>query len=239
MREINLDLEREYENKKALGSNIRKNQDKYYWSTQIPLKIHERNSYRAIVGKSVLEIGCSSGYAAKGYAEHTKSYVGIDLSNEAIEKAISLELKNSIFICCDAHKIPFDNDKFDYVIVNSLLHHLDLDIIFPEIHRVLTTEGQLIFKEPLGTNPFFQLYRFLTPSARTIDERPFTFSDINLLTKYFTFIDIQWFGFFNIFSAFIRIDFIRKVLTLIDKVLACTPLKYFFWQFCGFAKKKL
>ena len=76
-------------------------------------------------------------------------------------------------LCVDAHNIPIEDTSFDCVIVNSLLHHLDLKKALKEIHRVTKKDGYLIFKEPLGTNIFFQIYRKLTPNARTPDEKPF------------------------------------------------------------------
>ena len=48
------------------------------------------------------------------------------------------------------------DENFDCVVVNSLLHHLDLLKSFKrEIHRVLKN-GILIFREPLGTKSFFR-----------------------------------------------------------------------------------
>mgnify|MGYP001485037365 FL=1 len=147
-------------------------------------------------------------------------------------------MENSQFLCVDGHKIPKEDKEFDCVIVNGLLHHLDLLKSFQEINRVLKFGGYLIFKEPLGTNPFFQFYRYLTPSSRTPDEKPFTLSDIKLMKKYFDLQHIEWFGFFSIFSAFLQINLIRKILTFIDYCLGKTFIKIFFWQFCGFAVKK-
>ena len=45
--------------------------------------------------------------------------------------------------------------------------------------------------------------------------------------KVFNLHDVQWFGFLSIFSAFVRIKFIRKVLTFTDFLLSKTPLNYF------------
>ena len=84
------------------------------------------------------------------------------------------------------------------------------------------------------------MYRMLTPNARTIDERPFTFNDLELMKKYFDLDGrVQWFGFLSIISAFLRIDSLRAVLTNLDWVLSKTPIKYFYWQFSGIVKKRL
>ena len=85
----------------------------------------------------VLEIGCASGYDAIDYAKQAKKYFGIDISNVAIDNCKKLEIQNAEFYCVDGHKIPLDNGSIDFVIVNSLLHHLDLNVVFKEISRVL------------------------------------------------------------------------------------------------------
>ncbi len=238
MRKINLANEKNFENRKSLGEDIRNAQSKYYWATQIPTDAHKAATLSEITDKNVLEIGCSSGYDAKIYADHVKSFIGVDISNEAIRIAQGLKLKNSEFFCTDGHNLPVPDFSMDCVIVSSLLHHLDLDQSLAEISRVLKDDGILIFREPLGTNPFFQLYRFFSPSARTADERPFTFNDLSIMNKYFTLNDVRWFGFTSIISAFIKSQQLRDCLTDFDELLSKTPLKFFYWQFSGFAKKK-
>ncbi len=242
MRKIDLEAEREFENRKALGENIRANQSKYYWATQLPADAHRQQTFNVIQNKTVLEIGCASGKDAGSYVQHARSYVGVDISNESIEIAKALGFPNAEFICADGHNIPKPDSSFDCVIVNSLLHHLDLEVTFQEITRLLHRDGILVFSEPLGTNPLFQLYRRFTPSARTVDERPFTFADLALMQNYFQFSDVQWFGFSSIVSAFIPSAFLRNFfrlsLTKFDRFLSITPLKYLFWRFSGIANVK-
>ncbi len=238
MRNIDLEAERNFENQKARGDDKRKNQSKFYWATKISIRRHNLETYKKIKDKKILEIGCARGIDAISYTKYCSSYCGVDISDESIKNAINLKLKNSEFLCVDAHNIPKKDEEFDCVIVNSLLHHLDLSKSFEEIHRVLKSGGFLIFREPLGTNPFFQIYRYLTPLARTVDERPFTLNDINLMKKFFYLQEVQWFGLLNIFAAFFQINFLRKILTFFDFCLSKTFMRIFFWQFSGFAIKK-
>lgn len=238
MRSIDLDKEKKFENSKILNDEVRAAQRKYYWATDLSTQSHRDLSYAAITGLSGLEVGCSSGADAVEYAKHCAQYVGLDISDEAIRVAQQRQIPNCKFICTDGHKLPFDDESLDFVIVNSLLHHLDLDLTFPEISRVLKENGKLIFREPLGTNIFFQMYRFLTPSARTVDERPFTFSDVRLMKKYFKLIDISWFGFSVILAGFFKSEKLRKMLKGVDDVISKTPVRFFFWQFSGVALKK-
>ncbi|MDC0994061.1 class I SAM-dependent methyltransferase [bacterium] len=238
MRKINLDAERIFENRKSLGEDVRSAQSKYYWATQLPIESHKQATLSIIMNKNVLEIGCSSGYDAEKYVKSVKRYIGVDISDQAIRCANKLKLSNAEFICVDGHNLPTPDLSVDCVIVSSLLHHLDLQKSFSEIYRVLKDDGILIFREPLATNPFFQLYRHISQSARTADERPFTFGDLALMEKYFILEKVHWFGFTSILSAFIKTDSARSFFTHVDNALSKTPLKYFYWQFAGFAKKR-
>ena len=238
-RNIDIEKEREYENSLMQSDGLaRRSQEKYYWATAPYIDDFNEKTSKAIIGKKVLEIGCSDGYYADLYTQTAEFVTGIDLSDEGIRLAKERNLKNADFHVVDAHKLPFDDSSYDIVIVNSLLHHLDLSIALKEIDRVLTNNGILLAREPLGTNPLFSLYRFLTPKSRTPDERPFTFSDLQLLKKYFEFKSVEYFGFLSVFSAFLKLDIVRNVLAKIDFVFSLTPIKYLFWQFAGEFKKK-
>ena len=237
-RKIDINAEKQYENMKVLSGNVRAAQGKFYWATEKYIKEHHKIVCKSIEGLSGLEIGCSSGKDALKYSDFCSSYTGIDISDEGIKKAQNKNIPNCTFICTDGHKIPFDDESFDFVIVNSLLHHLDIDSAFKEINRVLNKNGKLIFREPLGINPFFKIYRNITPRARTDDEKPFDLTDIKLMQRYFNFNDVKWYGFLNIISGFVKINAIRNVLSKIDDLFSKTPFKYLFWQFSGIATKK-
>lgn len=238
MRKIDLKKEKAFENSKVLDSNVRKSQNKFYEAVSKNEKEHKQLTFKNIKDKVVLEIGCSSGYDSFEYAKYCKKLFACDLSDEAIKEAKSLNIKNAEFICCDAHKLPYKDNSFEYVIVNSLLHHLDLNIIFEEIKRVLKPKGHLIFKEPLGTNPIFNLYRYLTPESRTPDERAFNFKDLNLFSKYFEIKQINFFGFLILLSAFKLFKNLKPLLSKIDNSLSKTPVKYLFWTIAGKTRVK-
>lgn len=238
MRSIDLQNERRFENSKVENPDLRKDQSKYYWAIDLSEEQHKQATYEAIKGKKVLEVGCSSGRDAERYTMYAREFTGIDISDAAITQAAEKGLPNATFLCTDGHLLPFDDESFDCVIVNALLHHLDLEQAFAEIARVLRPQGCLVFKEPLGTNIFFQAYRAITPAARTVDERPLTFADLKLMKRYFVVEDVHWYGFLNILSAFTKGAGIRAFLTRFDDALSKTPIRYFFWHFAGIARKR-
>ncbi len=236
-RKIDLEAERLFENEKVSGVNPRSKQARFYWATNSGGERFMSNLAKKVSGKSVLEIGCSSGDQAIFLTKYVRKYVGIDISDEAIRKSASLNLKHAEFICTDGHLIPFPDESFDVVFASGVLHHLDLDTALPEISRVLRPSGMLAFDEPLGLNPLFSIYRALTPKARTADEKPFGRKEINELTKFFSLKEVEFFGFFSILSAFGKSEALRRVLTGFDSVLAKSSVKWLMWRFAGFAAK--
>jgi len=237
MRKISLLSEAEFENRKVLGQVVRAQQSKYYWSTDIQRQAHIETIKQRIPGQVVLEIGCSTGGLAADLAPRAAEYHGIDVSPEAVRVAREKAIKNALFGIADGHRLPFDNSTFDCVIVDSLLHHLDLGTILKEVKRVLKPGGYLFFNEPLGTNPFISFYRSRTPSARTADEKPFDRDDLALLDSIFQIVEMRYFGCFCLLSAFIRIKSLRRILTTLDHQISRTRARVFFWQFAGYATK--
>ena len=97
MRKIDLDGERTFENRKASGEMVREAQSKFYWATEIPTSSHIELTNLEIRGKSVLEVGCASGYDASTYCKFANSYVGVDISDEAINNCKKLKIENANF----------------------------------------------------------------------------------------------------------------------------------------------
>jgi SAM-dependent methyltransferase len=85
----------------------------------------------------------------------------------------------------DAHHLEFPDHYFDVVFGASVLHHLDFVRGLDEIRRVLKPGGRIYFYEPLGINPVAKAIRWLTPKARTVDERPLGFAELRQLKERF------------------------------------------------------
>ena len=126
------------------------------------------------------------GLPAKCY-KGGENVCAIDISPKPIEKINreSAEYKAkgmySGFVM-DATSMSFDDNTFDIVVGHGILHHLlDYENTITEILRVLKPGGRAYFCEPLGMNPFVNLYRLLTPKARTKNERPLSKADLELI----------------------------------------------------------
>ncbi len=138
-------------------------------------------------GRIVLDYGCLDGGLTPKYrALGASRVIGIDISENGIEKAIALYGHLGEFHVCDAHNLAFINDgEVDFVVGRAVLHHLNFEEAMREVGRVLRPGGVALFVEPLLDNPASKLFRALTPKARTVDERPLSRPQIEWADRLF------------------------------------------------------
>lgn len=96
----------------------------------------------------ILDIGC-------GNTPARRATVLMDIDRDLLSKGLRL-------IIHDANKVPypFGSGKFDYIYLNNILEHLDIDdsILFKELHRILKIYGKIEISCP---NSLFIYHRFL------------------------------------------------------------------------------
>lgn len=80
-----------------------------------------------ILGKDVLDMGCGSGRYSIALAKvGAKSVSGVDWQKRAFEAARLLSEKNNLpvnFREGDVLNLPFENESFDFVFSNGVIHH--------------------------------------------------------------------------------------------------------------------
>jgi SAM-dependent methyltransferase len=142
-------------------------------------------------GLNVLDYGCGNGEFSRVLARRGARVVGIDISPKLVEQASASAAKMGLngscphFMVGDAHHTPFADNTFDYVVGNGALHHLDLEMAYAEIARVLKPGGKALFMEPMYHHPVLWVVRRLTPNAHSADERPLSFGDMGKAKKWF------------------------------------------------------
>ena len=118
-----------------------------------------------------------------------KSLSCINISQTGLKKGIkkSRRLNNFAidFLLMDANNLSFKDKSFDMVYGEAILHHLNFEQSLSEIYRVLKKGGRIFFNEPLGINPISKIIRYLTPRARTPDEKPLGNKEIKTIEKFF------------------------------------------------------
>jgi len=105
-----------------------------------------------IKDQDVLEIGCGNGHGAHLIHQRSpRSYVGLDVMEEQIEKA-RRRYPQYTFLVQDATDLSqFANASKDVVIIFGVLHHIpEWRKVIDEIARVLKPAGTLFLEEPRG-----------------------------------------------------------------------------------------
>lgn len=102
----------------------------------------------------VLDMGCGTGAVTLALAARGFEVTAIDHSPDMIEiarrKAEALGLSSSIrFETGDVEQLRYDDEEFDGVTCQGLLHHLeDMSPALSQLHRVLKREGFVYISEP-------------------------------------------------------------------------------------------
>ena len=188
----------------------------------------------------VLEYGCGKGSYAFHLAKCGAEVVGIDISEVAVRlaktQAEKEKLKSITFQVMDAESTHFQENTFDKICGTGILHHLNFNKALKEITRILRPEGKAIFKEPLGHNPFINIFRRLTPQLRTEDEHPLKNKDIKQIDKFFYDYDYQFFYFLSFIAlSFRNVRLFSSPLKILDymdrKLFKWLPfLRLWAWQ---------
>lgn len=234
-----LNREKSFHDKRFGGDGCERKAARKYYS--VNKHLHKR--YTEIVssfckGKNLLEYGCGTGSNSIQWIQLGAKVTGIDISTEAIKKAkeeIAGSEYHAEYFVMNAENTEFDNDSFDVVVGTGVIHHLDLKNAYQELSRICRPTGHMVFCEPLGHNPFINIYRWLTPNMRTEDEHPLKQPDIKMLKKYFHNVQIEYFTLLTLLAVPFRnmpffhwlCDFLRSI----DKMLFYFPfIKKYAWS---------
>ena len=106
--------------------------------------------------QKVLCFGCGKGAEAVRYARMGYDVYGFDISPRSIERAQSLAEKHDVadrihLSVQTAENVDYPDSFFDLVAGEDVLHHVDIESAFREIHRVLKPGGEAVFHDSLRT----------------------------------------------------------------------------------------
>ncbi len=232
--------EKEFHNKLHQTQGLeRKNQSKFYKALHVLYKDFLEKLKNEIDNKDVMDFGCGTGnFTERVINFNPKKILAIDISEEAIKNAknrLNPNHNNIEYRVENCEKLNINSNSFDVVYGSGILHHLDLNQSLAEIKRILKKNGKLIFIEPMATNPIINLYRKLTPNARSADEHPFKFSDIKFIEDFFMNVEIKYYGLFTlIFLKFYKdphnSKFYQFLCKMDEKLLNIKYFKFLAWS---------
>jgi ubiquinone/menaquinone biosynthesis C-methylase UbiE len=99
-------------------------------------------------GKSVLDLGCGDGHFSRYCIENgAAKVVGIDISNNMIERAKKINRHDKIeFICVSMEDLELPNQQFDLIISSLAVHYVeDYTKLIQKISGLLNNNGEFIF----------------------------------------------------------------------------------------------
>ena len=199
--------EAEFHDQRYAGSHGRRTAARKYYSVFAECRAaYVDKILEGIDGSRVLEYGCGPGGYVTRLAKAGASVVAIDISREAILQARTRIPKglNVELLEMNAEAMDFPDGEFDMVCGTGILHHLDLERAFGEIHRVLKPGGRALFIEPLGHNPAINAYRRRTPDMRSVDEHPLLMSDFALARRFFPNVELTFFNLLTLLAVPLR-----------------------------------
>jgi SAM-dependent methyltransferase len=174
---------------------------------------HILQQFGDVRGKRVLDYGCGSCEGGIYLAKLGASVVGIDVSAGMLNAARALAEYHHVQIetrRVEGDGIPADENEFDLVYGNGVLHHVDLGLARSELARVLKRSGTGCFLEPLTYNPAIDVYRRLANSVRTADEKALSFRDIDRFAENFEQVSHREFW-LTALAVFLKFYFVDRV----------------------------
>jgi len=182
--------------------------------------------------KKILDYGCGNGIHSIWLAKYGAQVIGIDLSKFSLqiarERAKKTGLENKIeFLSMDCEDLKFPENSFDIIFDGGTFSSLDLKKAYPELVRVLKSDGFLIGIETFGHNPIANLKRKINKifKKRTdwAESHIFQLRDLEEAKKYFNKIEVHFFHILS-FLSFPFLDLpggkiLLKLLETLDKLL--------------------
>jgi len=146
-------------------------------------------------GKKVLDLGCFRGNSLSMYlAKNASEYIGIDLSEPAIEHLNSRlkEIPTANAYAVDFLSDDFKEKDFDLIYAYAVLHHFrDVDELISVLDKKLAKNGKIVSYDPTTTSkPVWLLRSLYRPFQSDKDwEWPFTKETISKFEKSFKILD--------------------------------------------------
>ena len=123
-------------------------------------------------GERVLDEGTGPGLVAEAIAERQADVVGIDFSDAML--AVARQLHPDLdFKKASAEKLPFQDNEFDVVVGNFILHHSGApEKVLSEAYRVLSKNGRMgytVWADPAKLTAFNIYFSAIEEQAGSAD----------------------------------------------------------------------
>jgi SAM-dependent methyltransferase len=181
--------------------------------------------------RRILDFGCGSGDSATELAALGYAVLGIDVSPELValaEERARLDgvVDRAQFLAVDGTTATLPKEAFDLVLVQAVLHHVDLTESLCTLDHVLSPGGHVIIVEPVAYSRALQWLRDRSPVEKDIspNERQLNHTDLREIGDTFEIVEKRH---FNILQRLLRLiktsgplyDWPARFLAWLDWVL--------------------
>ena len=185
--------------------------------------------------KRILDFGCGSGDSTTELAVLGYDVLGIDVSPELIalaEERARLDgvVDRAKFLAVDGTTATLPKAAFDLVLVQAVLHHVDLEESLRTLDHVLSPGGFLIIVEPVAYSRTLQWLRDRSPVEKDIspNERQLNHGDMREIAGKFEIVKKQHFTILQRVMRLIRTtgplyDWPARFLSVVDFLLLSVP----------------
>jgi ubiquinone/menaquinone biosynthesis C-methylase UbiE len=140
--------------------------------------------------RSVLDVGCGTGYGSSILASNARTVLGVDISKDAIGFAQQNYARTNLqFLVADCYRLSLKSESVEGVVCLEVIEHLlDQEAFLGEIQRVLKEDGLLVISTP---NRIF--YTDECKESNPFHKREFDFQEFRSCLKgYFSRVEIYY-----------------------------------------------
>ncbi len=130
---------------------------------------------REFSSRSVLDLACGDAYYSFQLFDDSSMarFVAGDAASNAVILAAGRRGRRPIsFLVNDAHALPFPDDSFDVVLVQSVLHHDERPLHM--IQEAFRVAPRILIHEPNGNNPGLKVIEKVSPYHKEHGEKSYS-----------------------------------------------------------------
>ncbi|MBN1883553.1 MAG: class I SAM-dependent methyltransferase [Deltaproteobacteria bacterium] len=128
-----------------------------YWEERNEIPAFEKQKFQALVKyvpssvETIVDYGCGAGQYIRAMKKINEKgiYIGIDISQKALDLAASHLTDVQLLQVDDGARIPLENDSVDFIVASEVLEHVyHVSKTLNELWRILKPDGKMWLSVP-------------------------------------------------------------------------------------------